>query len=53
MLQQVPEILRAIPEERIVEMQTNIGKVWHRCGKLCCELLGLHTRKECSAACSV
>jgi len=27
----VPEILLAISEERLREMQVNIAKVWHRC----------------------
>lgn len=30
---QVPEILLAISDERIAEMQGNIAKVWHRCAK--------------------
>ncbi len=29
-LERVPDILRAIPEERVLELQRNIVKVWHR-----------------------
>ena len=30
LLLQIPETLQAVPAESIIEMQTNIGKVWHR-----------------------
>ena len=27
----IPKILKAVPKERIKEMQTNLAKVWRRC----------------------
>ena len=29
-MRRIPEILKAVPEEKVVEMQKALGKVWRR-----------------------
>jgi hypothetical protein len=53
-LLQLPQILRAVPEQRIIEMQANIGKVWHRYAAsyaVCCWALTSVSRAASQAAC--